>query len=515
MKASLKFRDDEVPLFRGKLPLTVAGVQLLSGITVGNSQDLTIQLGTFFDAGPSCKLAYKPNDKESSFSLILKTGFGLWGSPNAAPLAMTAEFNLWGRAGPFFSIHVKPRVGDFSVRKKASSFPSCSSESSPEYTNPVFVDSGLSSNGSTLVTLDKGILCTPPLNGDVYTPMHKGRSFSNGSLTTFPAVRNRNSTSDSNLVIGSNFSFRIEGLDREKKSREGKQKVEGLKEPDSGLLVDAPIDPFQEEGRVQVGALEIGERREHMATVRPVGFHGSLNGWTANTHSSVPLGKYAKLNIRWGVKVPSDLFQSFSSNISGFRASKLMVLVDKISIERVNAGTNKKLQKNLRLDTLTCPVECQLVPYEITEDSHELAQVAGLCSTMKRHLQLLNSENKVLRRTMEDMRDELEFRGGVGSWKLARPGTEILIQEDSTAIPDNLDYPQKDNRKDAHQRDNEGKRDGRSGSRKELPSESVGVRYSPGKEVPSEMVFPPSGGSQSLVLDELKKATSAFESRSE
>lgn len=123
MKASLKFRDEQKPLFRAKVPLNVLGLPFQSGIVAGESKELTLNLGTFFESGPAVKIAYRPNDSFNPFSLIVKTGTGPYGSPFSSSMLMSAEFNLLGRGNgnPTFMLHFKPRFGDFSFKKSQSS----------------------------------------------------------------------------------------------------------------------------------------------------------------------------------------------------------------------------------------------------------------------------------------------------------------------------------------------------------------------------------------------------------
>lgn len=122
MKASIKFRDEQKkPLIRAKIPLTVLNFPLQSGIVSGESKELTLSLATFFQFGPSFKVAYRPNDSRNPFSFVFKTGIGQFGSPVSSPFTMSAEFNSIGGQNPSFSIHVKPRFGDFWVKKSHSS----------------------------------------------------------------------------------------------------------------------------------------------------------------------------------------------------------------------------------------------------------------------------------------------------------------------------------------------------------------------------------------------------------
>ncbi|KAG5399713.1 hypothetical protein IGI04_014320 [Brassica rapa subsp. trilocularis] len=121
MKASMKFREEKNPLLRAKVPLSILGLPFQSGIVAGESKELSLNLSTFFESGPSLKLAYRPNDSHSPFSLVVKTGTGPFGSPVSASMLMSAEFNLLGKGNPTFMLHFKPRFGDFSIKKSHSS----------------------------------------------------------------------------------------------------------------------------------------------------------------------------------------------------------------------------------------------------------------------------------------------------------------------------------------------------------------------------------------------------------
>ncbi|KAK9265550.1 hypothetical protein L1049_021613 [Liquidambar formosana] len=121
MKASLKFREDQKPLFRAKVPLSILGLPFQSGVAAGESKELSLQLSTFFDSGPSLKIAYRPNDPWNPFSFVVKTGTGSFGSPISSSMMMSAEFNLIGQGNPSFFLHFKPQFGDFSIKKSQSS----------------------------------------------------------------------------------------------------------------------------------------------------------------------------------------------------------------------------------------------------------------------------------------------------------------------------------------------------------------------------------------------------------
>ncbi|GAB4857796.1 hypothetical protein Ancab_015704 [Ancistrocladus abbreviatus] len=148
MKLSLKFRDDthQNPLLRAKIPVTILGLPFLSGIVAGDSSDLSFSIKTNFSSGPSVSLAYHPtlstsraattsttNDGVAAnfttcpFSLSLKSGIGLFGSPQNSPLICSAHFNLFSLNSsnptltPAFSLLIKPQFGGFSLRKSTSS----------------------------------------------------------------------------------------------------------------------------------------------------------------------------------------------------------------------------------------------------------------------------------------------------------------------------------------------------------------------------------------------------------
>ena len=124
MKASIKFREDQKPFVRAKIPISILGLPFFSGVSAGESRELRLDLATAFDSGPSFRVSYRPNDSWNPFSLVVKTGTGPFGSPFGAPMAMAAEFSLLGRgSGPSFSILFKPRLGDFSIKKATGSVP--------------------------------------------------------------------------------------------------------------------------------------------------------------------------------------------------------------------------------------------------------------------------------------------------------------------------------------------------------------------------------------------------------
>lgn len=118
MKASIKFRDDDRPLMRAKVPIGVLGLPLQSGLSAGGDpRELRFDLSTAFASGPALRLSYRPNDPGLPFALSIRAGVGALGSPARAPFSLAAEFNLLSAnsGSPAFFLLLKPRLGDFSL----------------------------------------------------------------------------------------------------------------------------------------------------------------------------------------------------------------------------------------------------------------------------------------------------------------------------------------------------------------------------------------------------------------
>ncbi|RWR89745.1 hypothetical protein CKAN_01881400 [Cinnamomum micranthum f. kanehirae] len=125
MKASLKLREgNQNPLVRAKIPVSVLGLPFISSVVAGDSSDLSFHLRSASAAGPSLKLSYSPNDPSNNpFTFSVKSGVGLFGSPDRSPLVLSAQFSLLGTLNPSFSLQIKPQIGDFSLKKIARSNP--------------------------------------------------------------------------------------------------------------------------------------------------------------------------------------------------------------------------------------------------------------------------------------------------------------------------------------------------------------------------------------------------------
>nr|XP_011465802.1 PREDICTED: uncharacterized protein LOC105351908 [Fragaria vesca subsp. vesca] len=150
MKISLRLQEDQDaqhyrnPLVRAKIPITIFNQPFTSSIATvpssTTSSHLSFSLSSAFSSGPSLKLSYSHTDP-SPFSLSLKSGLGLLGSPNHSPLVFTAHFSL-SHTNPTFLLHVKPQFGNFSLKKTTFSDPEVSGSCS----NGV-LDSGSGSDG--------------------------------------------------------------------------------------------------------------------------------------------------------------------------------------------------------------------------------------------------------------------------------------------------------------------------------------------------------------------------------
>ncbi|MQL80182.1 hypothetical protein Taro_012631 [Colocasia esculenta] len=147
MKASLKLRDEQKPLLKAKIPVCILGLPFLSGMSAGDTRELRLDLATAFESGPSVRVSYRPNDPWNPFTLSVKTGSGTYGSPGgSAAMTMSAEFSLVGRGVPRFTIQIKPRFGDFCIRKSTSS--TVASPTPFTLVETVVVDHGANGEGS-------------------------------------------------------------------------------------------------------------------------------------------------------------------------------------------------------------------------------------------------------------------------------------------------------------------------------------------------------------------------------
>ncbi|KAL9422665.1 hypothetical protein AB3S75_034861 [Citrus x aurantiifolia] len=168
MKLSLKLPDDSQntqnpPILKAKIPITIFNQPFISSLTTtttttktvaAGSQHLSFSLGTNFPSGPSFKLSYTPLSttitSTAPFSFSLKSGLGLFGSPQDSPLIFSAHFPLSytnpTNFTPTFLLHFKPQFGNFSLHKTTSSSNPNPANSGPHFNSGSHLQSGSPSN---------------------------------------------------------------------------------------------------------------------------------------------------------------------------------------------------------------------------------------------------------------------------------------------------------------------------------------------------------------------------------
>ncbi|KAK6146424.1 hypothetical protein DH2020_020293 [Rehmannia glutinosa] len=164
MKISLKLLQDHQKnhhqppvLLRAKIPVTILNLPFLShfSTTTTHPSDLSLSLSTNFPSFPSLKFSYATSAAATPpLSVTLKSGTGLFGSPNNSPLVISAHFSFNpsnpNHPNPTFSLFFKPQLGSFSLRK--STFSHTQSSASSETTNG---DAGFDSNSFGFVPLER------------------------------------------------------------------------------------------------------------------------------------------------------------------------------------------------------------------------------------------------------------------------------------------------------------------------------------------------------------------------
>ncbi|KAL2652117.1 hypothetical protein R1flu_020245 [Riccia fluitans] len=420
MKASLKVRDNQKPLVRAKVPLSLGGLPLYTGVTSGDPHELALHVGTYSDAGPAVRFSYKPNDTASPFAVLLKTGFGVWGSPQGAAVALSTELNLSSTGTPSFSFRLKPKFGDFGLRKDTRritvAFSSADRKVGEEVSSLSLEEKmkslemggdeksiralsydGFSSPNATPTDLSPPGKLLNGVNGGggAFSVKEKIQSFSNGSLEKIDTVKSdgKANTAVENYKDGASDSGSIE---------DGFTPVFNLRHPQSETGQEKPAEESRS-GRVDswIGA--------------------STNGWSMSAHSALPLGGRALAKIRWSVRFGSNAFQSLREgfSVTDFRLPTLNV--DKFSIEAVDPFRRYRGKRTFETSQIAIP------GFEYTgEDSNQqVGQIAAMCVSMRYQLQLLHSENKMLKKTMDDLRSELAGK------KLPAKASELLLQEEN------------------------------------------------------------------------------------
>ncbi|KAG4987672.1 hypothetical protein AAZX31_11G040900 [Glycine max] len=117
-KQNLQQQQHSSQIMTAKVPISILNKPFLSGVTASTGthspSEFSFSLSTNFPSGPSLRLSYSPT-ASAPFSLSLKSGLGLLGSPAHSPLVFSANFSL--SPTPSFFLHFKPRFGHFSLHK--------------------------------------------------------------------------------------------------------------------------------------------------------------------------------------------------------------------------------------------------------------------------------------------------------------------------------------------------------------------------------------------------------------
>ncbi|KAG8382476.1 hypothetical protein BUALT_Bualt05G0081200 [Buddleja alternifolia] len=167
MKISVKLQENSPRnhnppplLLRAKIPITIFNLPFLShfSTTINRPSHLSLSLSTNLPSGPSLKLSYAAAAAAATppITLTLKSGTGLFGSPNNSPLVISANFSFNpssnpNNPNPTFSLLLKPQLGSFSLRKATTSH----TESSISSSEPTNGNAGFDSNLFGFVPLER------------------------------------------------------------------------------------------------------------------------------------------------------------------------------------------------------------------------------------------------------------------------------------------------------------------------------------------------------------------------
>ncbi|KAE9606846.1 hypothetical protein Lal_00026069 [Lupinus albus] len=319
MKLSLKFNhgdEDSIQIMSAKVPISIFKYPLISGITsttttTNSSSDFSFSLSTNFPSAPSFKFSYSPTSTSSlPFSLSLKSGLGLFGSPRHSPLLFSVNFSFSLSSYnpvPTFFLHFKPQFGHFSLNKTVLSNPN------------IFPD-----------------------------------------LKSFPIDNNNNGGIGNGFVADGSSSvwreLKLEpfgGRDRNSNTHE-------VNFDDGG------------DGSVPERSL-IGINKEKC---------GLSPGVAVMARTYMPVTKGLMLNLRWGLNFPGN---------SGLKIPYMTV--NKIGLERV-AEEVKHIVDKQSLDA----------------SGADLQLLKGMCSWMKRDLEIVEKENREMKRILDDMKMRISTR---------------------------------------------------------------------------------------------------------
>lgn len=435
MKASVKVREGQRPLVRAKVPVQVSGLPFFSGITVGDEKELALHVGTNMAAGPACSLSYRPNDPQSPLAVLLKTGFGLWGSPRAAPFTISAEFNVARRENVSFMLRLKPRVGSFSFRRH---FLSTSGNFGRESGVGVR-DSSHGVRQDDMAVQEEVEVAAAERPGEAMSRPPGGQTQGDGLVydTDYECGL-------SPLGLGQVSGLRV----REKKcymscepgepgspgsntelhhvgDGSGELEMSGMPEVGAGAIDLASQRSLGDTDRAAAldtigtadGSATLSGRADQPETRRNrllQSWSGHAHrSWGVTVHSAIPLGRQAMARVQWGMRMPSRAGDEGGGSFHGY---KLPVLVlDKISIR--TADPHRKAQSSA-FPPDNGPLSYGMRYFENpTDDGSQLGLIASTCCYMRNQLQSLHLDNRSLKKTIEDMKAEM----GQSIWGEKRP----------------------------------------------------------------------------------------------
>ncbi|KAH7278572.1 hypothetical protein KP509_38G047100 [Ceratopteris richardii] len=471
MEASVTFRDEKCPLIRMKFPMTLAGFQLASGVALGDDQDLSVHVGTRSAACPSVKVSYQPNVLDSPISVRLKAGISPWGPPRAASLSVSAELRFSKTfTSPLFSVHVKPRLGDFNLRKMvrlatfgaqvdafrvvqegqnygqrhiqihtqshnssntlsepAHLLVASGEKDQPDVFNHREIPEGGTSDSHRLsnsiphltpIRLERGSLFTPiqPFN-NLYDIVSEGADSVDNWGNDFVRIEKfdhyHRQDQEAEVILSNSNS--------EERTPNSNNPMEHQLRPESPL----PTFRVGESEQVTPSALRA---LEASSVPWHLGADESKKGWILHAHSNLPLGSQTALKFKWGVNGLNDFSESLDRDFSSLRLPYLHL--QKISLVVTDFAPDSHKQDVFAAGD-------QRLTMSQYDEIHELSPVASLCGSMKHQLELLHAENKVLRKAMEEMKARFESRRDDKFRKLAGNLLDMVAGEsDGNALYD-------------------------------------------------------------------------------
>lgn len=366
MKASLKLRGGDglpkKPLLKAKLPLCLLGCPTFAGITVGNREELALRFGTSQEAGPCVEIGYRPNEPDRPFALVMKTGFGPWGSSTTAAVVMAAEFNLSTPSTPSFRLWVKPHIGDFSFRRDFRSICGTAPEASSV---------GMTPREENMIELQRNV----------------GESDS-GFTNSFARYDISRDAHDNDRPHA--FTRDIFGDDRDARERICTQRIGGDWEHVGDTVSSSRSSSNSTSWQQVRDGEEMRVQRPSTPNLAPNwGLGALLSDGCFRARSCLPIYAQAHLKIRWRMQGPS------SSSNTTFKVPFLPHLVlDKISVEA--AGPPLILPETSSSPSFLKP----------SDNDPKVDQLENMFVSLKETLLSIQLENNFLRKTMESIRVE-------------------------------------------------------------------------------------------------------------